>query len=495
MSDKNDIDVNAIAKNSFGIDYLFPFQRLVLANTLENLYYENEESIKRQLIILPTGAGKSLCFTLPVQVITGLTVVIFPLLSLIRDQQRRMQESGFETDILVGGQSQEERQIIWKKLETHQTKILLTNPEMLQTNMKEKLINIGITHLVIDEAHTVSEWGKTFRKSYLGLGDFIHECQPKLVSAFTATASKEILSDIKDILFKGETCHTIIGNPDRPNLSYQVVPTLCKERTLISMLQQDQSHLLRVQRPAIIFANSRNLCEKITHKLRHQLKDDQIKYYHAGLPSAVKKIIEAWFFQSKNGILVATCAYGMGVDKGNIRSVLHYQLPHSVESYLQETGRAGRDKQASKVFLLLHHDDINANASERYQNLIRVMLDNSSCRRIRLLSLLGLEIDDCNGCDVCDGSLISSDDEEQWMIKFIQKNKHLLTIHEAVNILKGYHSLIERNKQYQCYFGFAQYKKLEREWINDMIHALLAKGVIKTSKIAWKHKLYAHKIK
>ncbi len=490
---ERELDVNEIAREHFKIAYLFPFQRVVIANILERLYYKEEESIRRQVVILPTGAGKSLCFTLPIVLLEGVTLIIFPLLSLIRDQQRRMEESGMSVSVFIGGQEKKDRDLMWQRLERGESKILLSNPETLDSPaMHQRLKKIGIQHLVIDEAHTVSEWGRTFRPSYLTLGSFIEEVDPELVSAFTATASESILKDIKEVLFKERDCHEILGNPDRPNIHYQVIPTLCKEESLLRLLQGE---IFPFERPLLIFCSSRTMTERLAITLQYRLgaernvDENEVRYYHAGLPVDVKKEIEEWFFHSEGGILCSTCAYGMGVDKSNIRTVIHYELSGSVEAYLQETGRAGRDKKESRAFLLFHSDDIQRSSQKRYQELVEVMKTTQGCRRIRMMKLLGLDPDDCNGCDVCDGTLLSTTAEEKTLQHFIRKNRHLLTMHDAVNVLKGYHTHQDRKKNHPSLYGFGRYQEYDREWIVQRINGLLSQGKIKRSKWLWRGKL------
>ena len=209
--------VAKVAFEKFGIKYLYPWQRLVIANILEAYEYltyafikennfefgmSNEDSFckGKQIVLLPTGAGKSLCFQIPAFLLDGPTLIIYPLLALMTDQQRRMEEGELKCVTFRGGQSTEERNENFEKIKNG-SKIILTNPEVLESeSLVEELKLIGIKHVVIDEAHTVSEWGLSFRPSYLNLGKIIKKINPPIITAFTATASPEVLSKISEIL-------------------------------------------------------------------------------------------------------------------------------------------------------------------------------------------------------------------------------------------------------------------------------------------------------
>ncbi|TVR93341.1 MAG: ATP-dependent DNA helicase RecQ [Spirochaetaceae bacterium] len=467
------------AERSFGLSYLFPYQRLVISNVLEAM--ANPEALgRRQLVILPTGAGKSLCFQLPAVMIKEMTVVIFPLLSLMADQERRMQEGGIRCRVLRGGQSAEERTEIWKEADAGALRILLTNPETASgPEVLKRLSALPIGHIVIDESHCVAEWGETFRPSYLKLKEVVAALPAAVVTAFTATASPPILAKITEHVFGSAAAHLIVGNPDRSNLRYSVLPTLSKDATLISLLSPhppgapadlcppSASGELRppsapadlcppgLQRPALIFCATRKRAENTAMLLRERLGEDEIRYYHAGLSREEKKRIEDWFFQSPNGILASTTAYGMGVDKANIRSVLHRDVSPSIESYLQESGRAGRDREPAEAVLLFSPSDTaprgapnsansptTANAeppdyTEQRRLAMLAYAAGSDCRREHLLRLLGHELEFCNGCDVCRGTAVHEAPELPVLLRFVARNARALTLDEAVATASG----------------------------------------------------------
>ena len=432
------------AVEEFGIPYLYPFQRLVLSNVIEALDVHAEGKTAdvsdlhdRQIVILPTGAGKSLCFQIPARMRPGLTVVVFPILSLIADQARRLEETGWKPHTLTGGTAPAARRELWEKLSRESRSMLLTNPEStISPRVRRRLREVGIAHLVIDEAHCVTEWGESFRPAYRSLAQLIEETAPQVVTAFTATASPRIIDDLRELLFDGKA-HLIQADPDRPNISYAVLPTLSKRRTLRLLYAEDRFAEVRpagvgpaevgpaepeeggtnlatvgphgpAPLPSILFCRSRGEAERSAAYLREFLPARRVFFYHAGLSREEKRRVEAWFFSSENGILTSTCAYGMGVDKKNIRSVIHLRPASSVESYLQESGRGGRDRAPAQAALILGPSDlvdIEEPENRRLSNYLLPLLAGP-CRREALLNALGAENESCTGCDRCNKTAV-----------------------------------------------------------------------------------------
>lgn len=404
--------ITETARRYFGVPYLYPYQRLVVHSILEGAGIfgaeEKEEANPYRIVILPTGAGKSLCFTLPALLMDKTTLIMYPLLGLMADQERRLIKSGIGCGLLKGGLSAEEREKVWKNTAEGKIKVLLSNPEtLLSPPVYEKLAALDIGHLVVDETHTVSEWGDTFRPSYLKASEIIKQGRIPQVTAFTATASPRILGRLKEILFPGENPSLVFANPDRPNISYKVIPALSKTRELVKILGNGTSG-----KPAIVFCRSRTGAELTAEVLRNRLHCEEIFFYHAGLSREEKKAVEEWFFSSDTGILTATCAYGMGVDKSNVRLVVHRDVPPSVESYLQESGRGGRDKEPAKAVLLVSPEDFTAldrypegQEKESYRKMLLYARERVLCRREFLLALLGAVPENCEGCDICAGDV------------------------------------------------------------------------------------------
>ena len=461
------------ANKLFGLLYLFPYQRLVISNLLEaangagiavqwpgmtilsgdsdKTPEDNEKndgiSLGRQIVILPTGAGKSLCFQLPAMLFKGPTLVIYPILSLMADQERRLSERGFAPVLIRGGQSEEERSLIWKKLRSGESKFIIANPEVLLTpRVKEQLPRLGIIHTVIDEAHCVSEWGESFRPYYLEIYSILKAVGSPLVTAFTATASAPVLEKIEQYIFGGEGARQIIGNPDRPNIEYRAKGCMLRNLAVRDLLLENK-------RPAIVFCSSRPGTEQLAKYLRNRFAETginwsgQIRFYHAGLNREEKKDLEKWYLENKEAVLVSTCAFGLGVDKADIRTVIHRDCPPSVEAYLQESGRAGRDGKQSHAILLWGPEDTKrleqvgpVQDQKRLEQLFMYARNNRRCRRESLLDLLNYE--GCNNkpemfcCDVCAGESTAELREEQSLVNFFRRNRRSYTVNEAARVLE-----------------------------------------------------------
>lgn len=438
-----DDPVAAAAKERFGLDYLYPYQRLVAANVLD-AGRPGAEPL-RQVVLLPTGFGKSLCFQLPALLLPRPTVVVYPLLALMEDQRRRLAGLGIGCAIFRGGQTQAERGEAEAAVERGEAKIVISNPECLGSpRLLAFLKNAGPSHVAIDEAHCVSEWGMSFRPSYLEMGRIVEALDPPALSAFTATASPTVFEAVARILFGGSPYRVIEGDPDRPNIHYSVVRTLSREHSLVRLSRE-------LPRPLIVFCSSRDGVQMLARLLSERLGETEVRFYHAGLERPEKKAVEEWFFESEDGILCATCAYGMGVDKRNIRSVVHFETPTSVEAYLQEAGRAGRDALPSRAVLIAGPDEErrlerepDALRRSRFRALVDYALSEEGCRRDALLDLLGSPREGrapCSGCDRCapgaGGPGGGAREGEAEIAAFARANARRFTGDEALALLRG----------------------------------------------------------
>lgn len=448
--------VTAAGTAVFGVPYLYPYQRLVIANILDacsgapggrrdregDRVAGSEEPDTpdrlRQIVILPTGYGKSLCFQLPAALLGGLTLAVYPLRSLMADQARRLRERGLPCALLQGGQAEEERRSAEEDIRSGRARIALANPEILRTERVLSLLRaVGVSHAVIDEAHCVAEWGDDFRPAYTDLGGILRSLDPPAVTAFTATASPGILARAAEVLFGDEPWRLIAGDPDRPNLSYRCVPTLSKPHTLGKLARS-------LPKPLLVFCSSRSGAQLAAENLARVLESREVRFYHAGMTKAERAAVETWFLPSRDGVLTATCAFGMGIDKSDIRTVIHADPPPSAEAYLQESGRAGRDGKPSLAVLLVHPQDRKNLCSEpdpvrrrRKASVLDYAENPVRCRREALLSLLGSRAGSCSGCDVCEGRACSEPEGRLEILRFAAANSGRWTSSEAARLLAG----------------------------------------------------------
>lgn len=451
------------AREHFKVDYLFPWQRIVIANILDGQealrqnpdFYDvrDDDSFYRgrQIVLLPTGAGKSMCFLVPALLLDGATLVIYPLLALMDDQIRRMRAAGINCVVFRGGQSREEREENFRNLRNTENpaKVIVANPEvLLDERLLEGLKTVNISHVAVDEAHCVYEWGDTFRPAYLELGKVIKELGAKLVTAFTATASPVVLDKIGGILFDG-SYHLVRGESDRPNIHYEVRYACAKEKAALGLA-------LEMKKPLIIFCGTRSRSEEMAYLCLSCFGPEKVRFYHAGLSKEEKNQVEKWFFSSKDGILTATCAYGMGVDKADIAGVIHLDVPLHLENYVQEAGRAGRNGEDVRAVLLWSHRDFisyrHAAPGSR-EKAVGEFAMGKSCRRQALLDYLGGEKALCSGCDICDAEkkgvkIRMSAEDGEIAFDFIKRNQGLYSKKEASRKISE-----KINSRYKKLFG------------------------------------------
>lgn len=516
----NDI-IAATAYKNFGIRYMFPWQRLVVSNIMEAYEYhkmyvslpaeekleydkDNEDSFckGRQIVLLPTGAGKSLCFQIPALLLDGPSLIIYPLLALMTDQQRRMEEGSLRSVTFRGGQTEEEQKENFEKIKNG-AKIILANPEVLQSeSLLEKLKSVGIRHIAIDEAHCVSEWGDSFRPAYLGLGKVIEKLNPPVITAFTATASPPVLSRVAEILFNGEA-HIVRSDSDRPNIHYYVQYAAAKKKAALILSRKEL-------RPMIIFCGTRNNAEDMAYELNACFGDGSARFYHAGLSKEEKEDTEKWFYNSKDGVLTATCAYGMGVDKKDIHTVVHIEASATAEAYIQEAGRGGRDGSVAKAILLWSLEDsleYSMFPPDSRQASMKNFAETTDCRRQVLLDALGAEQAVCSGCDLCEvrEKLKSAENlrglKKVKYIKFIEKAKPFIDwqyTYKLVRHRKNFYTNEELENDIFEKFNETSVKEIGKKiWTHsdtaEVVMQLEQSGKIKKNNILWKDRLYAVK--
>ncbi len=388
----------SVIREKLGIRYLRPYQTLIIRHILDN-----EERGRRTMLLasLPTGSGKTLCFTAPMLLMKGITVCIYPLLALISDQERRFSECGFNPVILKGGLGREERKRRILSLRDGKSLLLVTNIEMLLHLMKSgemEPLRSKIETLVIDEVHTILEWGETFRPSFLEINDIISYLEPRNIFAFSATITSDIGKKIISLIFSGIKPYIVHGSVDRENIFYHSIRTLSEKHDVLKILSHKE------MRPSLVFCSSR---EGTQLRAREAERSGlSAKFYHAHLSEEEKKETEKWFFSSSDGVLFATIAYGMGVSKDNIRSVIHTFLPPDASSFLQESGRSGRDGKEAHSFILY---------SPLMKSPLLPLFSGTECIRRLLLEEMNEEVENrqCLMCSHCTPDSFRSEGENE----------------------------------------------------------------------------------
>jgi ATP-dependent DNA helicase RecQ len=326
--------------------------------------------------IMPTGAGKSICFQIPALMFEGVTIVISPLISLMKDQVSALNQAGIHAAFLNSSLTANQYRLALQYTKEGRYKIIYVAPERLVTeDFLEFALNADIAMVSIDEAHCVSQWGQDFRPSYLKIMEFIDKLPKRpVISAFTATATKEVKNDIIDILRLKQPTVVFTGF-DRKNLSFAVQTPNDKYETVHKYIVDN------IDQSGIIYCLTRKIVEEVCAKLKAE--GVPVTRYHAGLSDAERVKNQEDFIYDRKPIMVATNAFGMGIDKSNVRFVIHYNMPKNIESYYQEAGRAGRDGEPSECILLYGGQDVVTNQFFIDNNNDNEELDSETLRLVK----------------------------------------------------------------------------------------------------------------
>ncbi|WP_458792251.1 DNA helicase RecQ [Yoonia sp. MH D7] len=389
-----------LLKDIFGFDAFRPGQQEIVEAVIAG---------ENTLAIMPTGGGKSLCFQLPALARTGVTVVISPLIALMRDQVRGLREAGVEAGALTSGNTEEETDAVWAGLEAGTLRLLYMAPERLASGGTMRMLQrAGVGMIAVDEAHCVSQWGHDFRPDYLKIGELRRLLNVPL-AAFTATADAETRAEIVQKLFDGAEPSTFLRGFDRPNihLAFEVKDGPRTQILNFASARKGQS--------GIVYTGTRAKTETLARALNDA--GHTACFYHGGMDADDRRIVERRFQQEDGLIVCATVAFGMGIDKPDIRWVAHADLPKSIESYYQEIGRAGRDGAPAETLTLFGPDDIRYRrqqideglapperraADHGRLNALLGLAEALHCRRVNLLRYFGEDPAPCGNCDLCD---------------------------------------------------------------------------------------------
>ena len=396
-----------LLKDVFGFDGFRPGQEEIV---------EAVTAGENVLAIMPTGGGKSLCFQLPALLREGVTVVISPLIALMRDQVRALQELGVGAGALTSGNTPEETDAVWEGLEAGTLKLLYMAPERLAAgSVMGMLKRVGVTMIAVDEAHCVSQWGHDFRPDYLRIGELKRALNVPL-AAFTATADAETRDEIVQKLFEGSPPRSFLGGFDRPNIHLMFAAKNSPRTQILNFAAA------RRGQSGIVYCGTRAKTEGIAKALNDA--GQSAIHYHGGMEAEDRRIAERKFQQEDGLIVAATVAFGMGIDKPDIRWVAHADLPKSIESYYQEIGRAGRDGAPAETLTLFGPEDIRLRRTQIDEGLAppeRRVADHGrlnallglaealECRRKTLLGYFDESEVTCGRCDLCDNPVDTFD--------------------------------------------------------------------------------------
>ncbi len=436
--------LHAKLKEHFGFEKFRPNQEEII-----NCILSGNDT----MAIMPTGGGKSICFQLPALVLPGITIVVSPLIALMKDQVDGLKANGIAACFINSSQTQDEQQAHIQNLKDQKVKLVYVAPESL-SYLENVFLEIKVSLIAIDEAHCISAWGHDFRPAYTNLG-FLKKRFPETpILALTATADKATREDISEQLNLINP-QKFVASFDRKNLSLEVRPALDRVKQILDFINNKPNE------SGIIYCLSRKTTEELAEKL--QKAGIVSKAYHAGLDNKIRSKTQDEFINDECQVVCATIAFGMGIDKSNVRWVIHYNLPKNIEGYYQEIGRAGRDGLPSETILFESYGDMiqlqkfaseGLNAEVQLAKLERMKqyTDALSCRRKILLSYFGeLVSENCGNCDICknppaffDGTLIA-----QKALSAITRLKETEPIGVIIDFLRGSKNAYIYEKEYQ----------------------------------------------
>ena len=431
---------HAVLKDVFGFDSFRPGQEEVVDTLLAG---------RNILTVMPTGSGKSLCFQIPSLVTGGLTIVVSPLVALMEDQVAALKLAGVAADTINSSRSREDNVASWRRAAAGETRLLYMAPERLMTErMLSALGKLDISLFAVDEAHCISQWGPAFRPEYEKLSQLRPVFPGTPIAALTATADAVTRDDIVARLFDGDAKSVVLGF-DRPNIKLSVEMKQDWKRQMVDFLERHRGE------SGIVYCLSR----KKTEEASQYLRDHGVNAlaYHAGMDAGIRQSHQNAFMTDPGIVIVATIAFGMGIDKSDVRFVLHVDLPGSVEAYYQEIGRAGRDGADAEAHMIYGLQDIRMRRMfiedeesgperkrrehKRLDTLVGYC-EAPECRRRSLLAYFGEEVDACGNCDVCINPVEMADGTElgKKVLAAVDGSGQLYGSAHIVDILRGMQS-------------------------------------------------------
>ena len=463
-------------KKYFGYSDFRPLQEDIVATTLAGI---------DSLVLMPTGGGKSICFQLPALLLPGVTLVVSPLISLMQDQVENLREAGIPACALNSNQTADEQLRLRRACLDGRVKLLYMAPETVFKELDQLLAALPISLVAIDEAHCVSQWGHDFRPEYVQLGTLRKAFGSAPFMALTATADEVTRQDIRERL-NLHSPRVFISSFDRPNLSLNVFRGLNGAEKLKAI---NRFLGIRAGESGIIYCLSRKTTEQLAEKL--EALGVSARPYHAGLSADKRRETQQAFIADQLRVVVATIAFGMGIDKSNVRWVIHYNLPKSIESYYQEIGRAGRDGDPADTLLFYNYADIvqlekfARESHLREINLerldrMREYAESNVCRRRILLNYFGeVSAADCGNCDVCKSPPERFDGtrEAQMALSAIVRSGERISMPVVVDILRAVYSPAVKEGRYGRLKTFGVGRSLSAATWRDYLLQCLQMGL------------------
>ena len=482
------MDIFEVLKRHFGYDSFRPNQEEIIRHVMAG---------HDALVLMPTGGGKSICYQIPALALPGITIVISPLLSLMKDQVETLKANGIEAEALNSGNDSTADMLIRRKCLSGRVKLLYISPEKLLAEMGYLLRHLQISLFAIDEAHCISQWGHDFRPEYTQLGVLRENFPDTPVMALTATADKITRHDIIEQL-KLKDAREFIASFDRPNLSLSVKRGYKAAEKMHFILNFIKA---RPREAGIIYCLSRKTTEKLAADLR--LRGINAASYHAGMSTLERNQTQEYFKNDQLLVVCATIAFGMGIDKSNVRWVIHYNMPKSIESFYQEIGRAGRDGAPADTILFYSLADIvqlTEFARQSGQQAINMdklrrmqeYAESSVCRRRILLNYFSEQSgEDCGNCDICENPPQHFDGTKyvQMALSAIRRTDDSIRISTVIGILKGMHSPTVERYHYNELKTFGVGKDITTNDWQDYLLQMLQMGFV---EIAYNE---GHKVK
>lgn len=489
MSPATDPRITEVLAKWWGFDQLRPLQSEAIQSALDG---------RDSLVVMPTGGGKSLCYQLPPLVGESTDVVISPLVALMKDQVDALEAIGYPAAAIHSGVSQEERQQIRDRLAAGELRLLFTAPERLvNTGLLDLLAQVGVKRFSIDEAHCISQWGHDFRPEYRQLALLRDRFPAASLHAFTATATPRVREDIASQL-RLRSPDVLVGTFDRPNLCYRVVPRTERIQQTLEILGRHAGEA------SIVYCISRKETERLAARLAAE--GLLARPYHAGLDQKERHKTQEAFARETIDVVVATVAFGMGIDRSNVRLVLHTSLPKSLEAYQQETGRAGRDGLAAECVLLYssadvfswealvrksaEESDLDVDEIERliagqteHLHAIRRYAQATRCRHAALSEYFGQAYgtEPCGACDVCLGETESLPDATvtaQKIISCVARVGERFGVRHVCEVLRGAKTEGIQRHGHDRLSTFGLLAALDQRAAENLTHQLLDQGLL-----------------